>query len=277
MTKFLAIVGAGVLGLVSLAALVAAWIFATMPSADELKGCMTTAMYKVHLCDKDPGFAQLDSISPFIIGAVIMSEDASFYSHEGVDMNELKESAIKDFNQGRFARGGSTITQQLAKNVFTSGEKSIIRKLQELYLATQIEKIFTKNRILTLYLNVVEFAPNVYGVKAASRHYFGKEPLYVLPEEAAFLAFLLPNPKKYSQSFDKKQLTPFASKSVKTILHKMFLGKKITEAEYEGARANVPNLFGGNETAMKDVKSEDADDNSVPWNEFKTDPDPDTL
>src|ERR1700722_10269133 len=159
-----------------LAVIAVAWFFILLPDVSELRRCLTTEWHHVHLCDKDTGFTSFENISPYIIGAVIMSEDASFYSHSGIDVEEMKESAIKDMNEGRFARGGSTITQQLAKNVFLNGNKNILRKIEEVYLSFQIEKHFTKKQILTYYLNVVEFAPDVYGVRGAAVHYFKRPP-----------------------------------------------------------------------------------------------------
>jgi monofunctional biosynthetic peptidoglycan transglycosylase len=199
-------------------------------------------MHQVRLCDSDPGYTRIKEISPYIIGAVLMSEDAAFYSHQGIDYDELKESLIRDLNEGRFARGASTITQQLAKNAFTNGEKSIFRKAQEIYLTFEIEKLFTKAKILEMYLNIVEFGDNIYGVRAAAQYYFNTTPGQLTPEQGAFLAFLLPNPKKYSQSFQKRQLSPFAYKTVRTILHKMLQGHKITDGEYESAVARMGNF-----------------------------------
>ena len=239
MTRGLTGMALAILSVVGLVVIAMAWFFLLLPDVRILRGCLTTNMFHVHLCEKDSSFTPIDQISPYILGAVIMSEDASFYSHGGVDVEEMKESAIKDMNEGKFARGGSTITQQLAKNVFLSGSKNILRKLEEIYLAFQIEKYFSKTKILTLYLNVVQFAPDVYGVKAACQHYFKRPPNEVTPEQAAFLAFLLPNPEKYSQSFTRRQLTPFADKMVRTILHKMFLGHKINESEYQESDARV--------------------------------------
>lgn len=260
--------------------LAVAVIFLTTPDVDKLKGCLVTQMYKVNLCDSNPGFVQLSQVSPYIIGAVIMSEDASFYFHEGVDVTEIKESFMKNLMAGKFVRGGSTITQQLAKNVFLSGEKSVIRKLQEIYLAFEMERLFTKKRILTLYLNVVEFGPNIFGINKATWHYFNKPPSDVSPEEAAFLAFLLPNPKKYSQSFSKHQMTPFADKSVRKILHKMLAGHKISESEYVIARGRVASMFGGTsaelESAARLGPGEDADEEEKDF-KFESEIDSDTA
>ncbi|MCC6277158.1 MAG: transglycosylase domain-containing protein [Oligoflexia bacterium] len=214
-------------------------LFLLVPDVRDMKKCMTTSMRKVYLCESSPNFVSLKDISPYVIGAVIMSEDSAFYSHEGLDYKEIKESLIHDLEQGRFARGASTITQQLAKNVFLNEKKSLFRKGLEVYLALQIEKHFTKGQILTYYLNVVEFDEGVFGVKAASAHYFGKFPSELTAEQGAFLAFLLPNPKKYSQSFRRKQLTPFARKTITAILRKMTLTKKISELEFGEALARL--------------------------------------
>jgi monofunctional biosynthetic peptidoglycan transglycosylase len=229
-----------IIALISLLVIGLAAVFFSLPDVRKLGHCMTTELYHVHLCESDSHFAPFTEISPNIIGAVIMSEDASFYSHQGVDLYEMKQSMKKDVSEMRFARGASTITQQLAKNAFLSKSKNVVRKLEEIYLALQIEKYFNKAKILTYYLNVVEFGKDMYGVKDACRFYFKKSPSEVNPEEGAFLAFLLPNPKKYSQSFTHHRLTAFAEKTIKTILHKMMLGHKITEDEYASAIARVP-------------------------------------
>src|SRR5262249_48789995 len=110
------------------------------------------------------------------------------------------------------------------------------------------EKYFSKAKILQMYLNVVEFGSELYGVRNASHYYFQKGPDSVNPEEAAFLAFLLPNPKKYSQSFKKRELTPFASRTVKTILHRMAISHKITEDEYQASLGRVNLIWGGSST-----------------------------
>jgi monofunctional biosynthetic peptidoglycan transglycosylase len=274
MTRFLAVVGTITLGGGALVLAAVAWFFLNIPDPARLKKCLVTEMYKVNLCPGSKNYVTLDQISPYVVGAVIMSEDAAFFSHDGIDINEMKESMIRNLNEGRYARGGSTITQQLAKNVFLNGEKSILRKVEEIYLAFKLEKIFTKNQILTSYLNVVEFAPNVYGIRAGSQYYFHKEPSQLTPEEGAFLAFLLPNPKKYSQSYSKKQLTPFAYKIVRTILHKMLMGKKITQAEYDLAKANVGTLFGGSSAQLPAINETTLDDTIPTDVDFSDEPTP---
>jgi monofunctional biosynthetic peptidoglycan transglycosylase len=134
------------------------------------------------------------AISEHLKKAILVSEDASFFSHKGVDVVELKEALKKDWETGSFRRGGSTITMQLAKNLYLNPSKSPLRKVKEMIIAWQLERVLTKRRIFEIYLNVVEFGRNIYGAEAASRHYFGKSAASLDPLEAATLAALLPSP-----------------------------------------------------------------------------------
>jgi monofunctional biosynthetic peptidoglycan transglycosylase len=122
---------------------------------------------------RNPRWTPHDAIPPAMRKAVVASEDAKFYRHEGVDYAAMKEAIQADLKKGRFARGGSTITQQLAKNLFLSREKTLTRKAKEIVLAWRMEDALTKRRILELYLNVVELGPMVYGIGHASQYYFG--------------------------------------------------------------------------------------------------------
>ncbi len=173
----------------------------------------------------------LADVSPYVINAVLVSEDGSFYEHNGFDWFEIKETIEKNISTLDYARGGSTITQQLAKNVFLSSEKTLLRKIREAILTVQIEKNFSKKQILEKYLNVIEFGPNIFGVKSAARNYFGKSPGELDILESAFLAFLLPSPKKHRQSFVVKNLTPFARKRLAQIISRMARFRKISEDE----------------------------------------------
>ncbi len=235
------LIGFSILGLIGV---VVAAVFLALPNIEDLNKCITTSLFKVELCDKSPDYVTVEQVSPHAINAIIMSEDASFYAHDGIDVEEMKESFRTNLERGKIARGGSTITQQLVKNVFLTDEKSYLRKAKEVYLAKKLEKRYSKNKILTWYLNVVEFGPELFGIKKAARYYFNKPPSDLTPEEGAFLAFLLPNPKKYHQSFKQKKLTPFASQMVRSILRKMFNAKKINEDEYRVASNKVTDFFG---------------------------------
>ena len=127
--------------------------------------------------------------------AVLISEDVAFFSHTGVDVKELQEALKKDWETGRFTRGGSTITMQLAKNLYLNPSKNPLRKAKEIVIAWQLEHALSKTRIFEIYLNVVEWGPNVYGAEGAARHYFAKPAANLDIGEAATLAALLPSPR----------------------------------------------------------------------------------
>ena len=136
------------------------------------------------------------AISEHLKKAVLISEDASFFDHTGVDVKELQEALKKDWETGSFARGGSTITMQLAKNLYLSPSKNPLRKAKEILIAWQLEQALSKKRIFEIYLNIVEWGRNVYGAEAAARHYFTKPAANLDIVEAATLAALLPSPRQ---------------------------------------------------------------------------------
>jgi monofunctional glycosyltransferase len=140
-----------------------------------------------------------ERISPHLKRAVITAEDARFAEHEGVDWEAIEKAYKDNARRGRPARGGSTITQQLAKNLFLSPERSYVRKAQELVIAYMIEAFWDKRRILEVYLNVVEWGEGVFGAEAAARHYYGTSSAQLGPEQSARLAAYLPNPKRYGR------------------------------------------------------------------------------
>lgn len=217
--------------------------YATLPDVKQIEKCFTTTMNKVDFCSKNKNFVSFSGISPHIRNALIISEDGSFYSHKGIDVDELKKSIETNLKKGKFARGGSTLTQQLAKNLFLTKEKTITRKLKELILTKRIEETYSKNKILETYLNVVEFGEGIYGVKRASEHYFQKHPSAINPLEASFLVFLLPNPKKYAVSFKKKELTRFARSRIQDILYKLSAYKKISGDEYVYYKSQLSTMW----------------------------------
>ena len=138
-----------------------------------------------------------DRISVQLKRAVIAAEDAKFVEHEGFDWEGIQHALDKNTRKGRVVAGGSTITQQLAKNLFLSAQRSYWRKAEEALITLMLEAILDKRRILELYLNVVEFGPGIYGVGAASQRYFGKAPADLDESEAAQLAAALPNPSAW--------------------------------------------------------------------------------
>lgn len=163
----------------------------------------------------------LSFISPHLQRAVIMAEDASFYSHQGFDWEGIREATGRNLRSWRLGRGGSTITQQLAKNLYLSSDKTLSRKAREALIALALERHLGKKRILELYLNVAEWGQGVYGAEAAARHYFGKSALELSPEEGALLAAILPAPRSY----DLLRMTRYLSVRQKQILRWMERGQ----------------------------------------------------
>jgi monofunctional biosynthetic peptidoglycan transglycosylase len=150
----------------------------------------------------------LSRISPYLIKAVLIGEDDKFWKHEGFDYEAMEKALEKDIKAKKFKLGGSTISQQLAKNLYLSPVKSPIRKIREAIITWRIEKALTKKRILELYLNVAEWGKGgIFGIEAASRHYYEKSASELDPEEAARLAAVLPNPIKYSPLDDERYVT----------------------------------------------------------------------
>jgi monofunctional biosynthetic peptidoglycan transglycosylase len=158
-----------------------------------------------------------DRISVHLKRAVVAAEDARFVDHEGFDWDAIEKALEKNRRKGRVVVGGSTISQQLAKNLFLSGERTPWRKGQEALITVMIEHVMDKRRILELYLNVIEWGDGVYGAEAASRHYFGTSASGVGPAQAARLAAMVPNPRYY----DRVRSTPWLERKTQLILARM--------------------------------------------------------
>jgi monofunctional glycosyltransferase len=146
----------------------------------------------------------LGRISPYLVKAVLIAEDDKFYLHEGFDYESIQRAVEKDLQAGKFKFGGSTISQQLARNLYLSPEKSILRKIAEAFITWRMEKNLSKKRILEIYLNVAEWGDGIFGAEAASLHYFRKSARDLTPREAARLAAVLPNPRKYNPAGEQK-------------------------------------------------------------------------
>jgi monofunctional biosynthetic peptidoglycan transglycosylase len=157
------------------------------------------------------------AISNNLKRAIVASEDANFAEHDGVDWDALQKAYQKNNRRHRIAAGGSTITQQLAKNLFLSGSRSYIRKGQELVIAYMLEAVMSKQRILEIYLNVVEFGQGTFGAEAAARHYYRIGASQLNAEQAARLAVMLPNPRYY----DKHRDTQYLAKRTSFILRQL--------------------------------------------------------
>ena len=189
---------------------------------------------------RNPRWTSYAAIPSAMKKAVVATEDANFYTHEGVDYEAIQEAIKTDLRKGKFVRGGSTITQQVAKNLFLTREKTLIRKVKELVLARRMDDALSKSRILELYLNVVEFGPMVYGIGHAAQYYFGKPPSALTVRECAFLASMLPGPKVYNpyRKMDR------VMKRSDRILRRMVSARMISKEEYDAAITEVPNLTG---------------------------------
>lgn len=171
--------------------------------------------------------------------AVILAEDSAFYRHDGIDVKAIKNAIKYDLEKKSFARGASTITQQVAKNLYLSREKTLTRKAKELYLAKRMEQELTKGRIIELYLNVIELGPMVHGIGHGARYYFGKAPENLSPRECAFLAAMLPGPRLAYNPY--KNLGKVLKRS--NMILRLLASKGVLSAgEYQAALAETPNV-----------------------------------
>src|SRR5215510_16480481 len=149
-------------------------------------------------------------ISAELKRAIIIAEDAKFVEHDGFDWEGIQRALEKNQRRGKIVAGGSTITQQLAKNLFLSGERSLLRKSQEAILASMLEASMSKRRIFEIYLNVVEWGEDVFGAEAAARHYFGVGAAVLEPQQAARLAAMLPRPRYYDRNRESAYLATYS-------------------------------------------------------------------
>lgn len=148
----------------------------------------------------------LGQISKNLQHAVIVAEDAAFYDHAGIDLAEMRASFVKNLRKLRLARGGSTITQQLAKNLYLSPSRNPVRKVREIAIAFALEHALTKDRILELYLNSIEWGDGIFGAEAAARAYFGTSAARLSEAQAATLAALIPNPRRFAKQMNGKRV-----------------------------------------------------------------------
>jgi membrane peptidoglycan carboxypeptidase len=182
-----------------------------------------------------PDFIALRDVPPLFVRTLLISEDAGFYGHRGIDLRELTAALLTDWSRGGAARGASTITQQLAKNLFLSREKQIGRKLQELAITFLLESALGKNRILEIYLNIIEWGPDLRGLRPAARSYFGREPQALTPAQMAFLVAIIPGPIKYQSSFAHGTPGPGLRLLIDELLAKLRSVDAIGEEEYRQA------------------------------------------
>jgi hypothetical protein len=181
---------------------------------------------------ENPDFAPYDQISPYLINSIMTTEDNGFFKHHGWVTSEFKSALRRNLVGGGFRLGASSITMQMVKNVLLSQEKTLSRKLQELFLVWYLEQELPKERILELYFNAIEFGPRLYGIGAAARHYFGKKPSELTPLEAAFFSSILPSPKRRYVQYCHGVPFPPWDKYIRRILAKVHERGRLTDDEY---------------------------------------------
>jgi monofunctional biosynthetic peptidoglycan transglycosylase len=221
-------IGRALLALAAAGFAILAYVYLTLPDVRPLKtqNPTTTAFMALREREaRDSGktvrhvqrWVGYTRISPDLKRAVLVAEDDAFWQHEGVDFEQLQESIVKDWARRQFTRGGSTITQQLAKNLYLSPSKNPLRKLREWVIARRLEAELKKARILELYLNVIEWGDGVYGIEAAARTYFGKPAAELGAAESALLAAAIVNPRRLNPA----RPTAGLLRRQQVILHRM--------------------------------------------------------
>lgn len=191
---------------------------------------------------ENPDFVPLAEVSPHILNSFMTTEDSRFYDHKGFIPREFKSALVKNLQAGYFRFGASSITMQTVKNVLLYREKTLARKLQELFLTWYIETQLDKDRIFEIYVNAIEYGPGLYGIGPAMRHYFGKHPRDASPVEAAFLSSILPSPKQRYKQYCEDRLWRTSEVKIQRILTYMRERERLTDEEYEAARV-TPLVF----------------------------------
>ena len=195
---------------ISFVLLVQLWIFASL-AWWRYKPVETTMFMRIDYWSEPSKPIQhewrdYDEISEYMKKAIVAAEDGKFMQHHGFDWDGIQAALERNNDTGKVVAGGSTISQQLAKNLFLYNKRSFIRKGQEAVATWMMERMWSKERILEVYLNSVEFGDNIYGIEAATQHYFGKSSRSLSREQAVFLAAILPNPKYYQDHQNDRKL-----------------------------------------------------------------------
>jgi monofunctional biosynthetic peptidoglycan transglycosylase len=179
----------------------------------------------------------MSKVSRHVINAIVVAEDARFYEHFGLDFKEIRSSIAFNMEKKRYARGASTITQQVVKMVFLGPEKSLFRKIREALGALLLDSILGKDEILEWYINLVEFGDGVFGIKSAAEHFFDTTPELLTIQDGAHLALVLPSPNRFSRGLRQKQLTTFGHRRYAQIIEEMYKLNFITATLRESALA----------------------------------------
>jgi hypothetical protein len=192
-----------------------------------------------------PDFIALRDVPPLFVRTLLLAEDTDFYGHHGIDLRELPTALLTNWSRGGAARGASTITQQLAKNLFLTRDKQLGRKLQELAITFLLESALGKDRILEIYLNIIEWGPDLRGLRPAARRYFGREPRELTPAQMAFLVAIIPGPIKYQSSFAHGSPGPGLRSLIDELLGKLRSVDAIGDEDYRRALAEPLVVAGG--------------------------------
>ncbi len=217
-------------------------------SAERLERSFTHSARDGHIVTRfvvgpsNPDYVPLDDISRHVVNAILTTEDSRFFEHHGFIRREFRRALARNIIARRFRYGASSISMQLVKNVLLGREKTLSRKLQELVLTAYLERHLSKERILEIYLNVIEFGPGIYGIGRAARHFFGKPAALVEPQEAAYLSTVLPSPKKRYIHYCRGRLGRKWRAWVDRILRLMYERHRLTADELEHALA-TPVVF----------------------------------
>jgi monofunctional biosynthetic peptidoglycan transglycosylase len=191
-------------------------------------------------------WVKLKQISPYVIKAVLISEDDKFWKHDGFDTQGLEDAFEKNLKDGKFSAGGSTISQQLSKNLYLNPSKNPIRKIKEAILTYRIENTLSKKRIIEIYLNVAEWGDGIFGIEAAARHYFNKSAKNLTAMEAAKLASVLPNPIIYNPIGNQKTVLKKANRLYKIMLRRGIVIPEFVEIMEQDTNENNTTVTDGN-------------------------------
>jgi len=213
-----------------------------------------THTYAIRLADGSAGqrmvgpgtgsWVSLNDITPYLPLALTTTEDGTFYSNDGISTRAMLESIATNLQRGSFVRGASTLTQQLVKNLYLGNSKTISRKLQEVFIAWQMAQQLSKEEVMALYLNTIEFGPGIYGIGDGAWHWFGKRPIDLTLTEAIMLASIIPGPRRYYSFFLQGAVTPRWQSYLEALLKIMLERGKITEQELLAAAPYVPAFRG---------------------------------
>jgi hypothetical protein len=201
--------------------------------------------HPIDVSSASPDFIALRDVPPLFVRTLLLAEDTGFYGHRGIDLRELPTALLTNWSRGGAARGASTISQQLAKNLFLSRDKQLGRKLQELAITFLLESALGKDRILEIYLNIIEWGPDLRGLRPAARTYFGREPKGLTPAEMAFLVAIIPAPIKYQSSFAHGTPGPGLRSLIDDLLAKLRSVDAIGEEDYRRALGEPIVVAGG--------------------------------